>query len=45
MITAYHRPQTLEEALALLARPEALPLGGGTIRLFDCGSDDRSGSH
>ena len=30
MITAYHRPQTLEEALALLARPQALPLGGGT---------------
>ena len=31
MITAYHRPQTLEEALALLARPGTLPLGGGTI--------------
>ncbi len=30
MITAYHRPQTLEEALALLARPNTLPLGGGT---------------
>ena len=32
-ITAYHRPQTLEGALALLARPDAtsLPMGGGTI--------------
>jgi CO/xanthine dehydrogenase FAD-binding subunit len=31
MITAYHRPQTLEEALALLSRPNILPLGGGTL--------------
>lgn len=31
MITAYHRPQSLEEALELLAQPQALPLGGGTI--------------
>jgi putative selenate reductase FAD-binding subunit len=33
MITEYHRPQTLEEALALLARTEILtvPLGGGTF--------------
>ncbi len=31
MITTYHRPQTLDEALALLARPNTLPLGGGTL--------------
>jgi CO/xanthine dehydrogenase FAD-binding subunit len=31
MITAYHRPQTLEEALELLSRPNILPLGGGTL--------------
>ena len=31
MITTYHRPTTLEEALTLLARPEARPLGGGTV--------------
>jgi CO/xanthine dehydrogenase FAD-binding subunit len=31
MITNYHRPQTLEEALALLAQPNTLPLGGGTL--------------
>ncbi len=33
MIIAYHRPKTLDEALALLARsePETLPLGGGTV--------------
>lgn len=31
MITAYHRPQTLEEALTLLSRPNTLPLGGGTL--------------
>lgn len=32
MITAYHRPQSLEEALMLLARPQVrtLPIGGGT---------------
>ncbi len=30
MITAYHRPHTLEEALNLLSRPGVLPLGGGT---------------
>lgn len=30
MITEYHRPRTLEEALLLLARPNTLPLGGGT---------------
>ena len=31
MITEYHRPKTLEEALKLLARPDARPLGGGTV--------------
>jgi CO/xanthine dehydrogenase FAD-binding subunit len=31
MITTYHRPQTLDEALALLAQPNILPLGGGTL--------------
>ena len=33
MITAYHRPKTLQEALALIGRPTppTLPLGGGTL--------------
>jgi CO/xanthine dehydrogenase FAD-binding subunit len=33
MIRAYHRPETLEEALKLIARsaPRTLPLGGGTV--------------
>lgn len=31
MITKYYRPQTLEEALALLAQPDTLPLGGGML--------------
>jgi CO/xanthine dehydrogenase FAD-binding subunit len=33
MIIEYHRPATLEEALALLARPalRTLPMGGGTL--------------
>ena len=31
MITDYFRPQTLDEALALLSRPNTLPLGGGTL--------------
>jgi CO/xanthine dehydrogenase FAD-binding subunit len=31
MITTYHRPQTLDEALALLSKPNTLPLGGGTL--------------
>lgn len=31
MITAYHRPQTLDEALELLSRPNTQPLGGGTL--------------
>lgn len=31
MITAYHRPSTIDEALKLLAKPDTLPLGGGTV--------------
>jgi len=31
MITAYHRPQTLDDALTLLTQPNILPLGGGTL--------------
>jgi len=31
MIIAYHRPQTLDEALTLLTQPNTLPLGGGTL--------------
>lgn len=33
MITAYHRPQTLDEAIRLISRasPRTLPLGGGTL--------------
>lgn len=31
MITDYNRPQTLDEALVLLARPDTVPLGGGTL--------------
>ena len=31
MITAYHRPKTLDEALALLTQPNRTPLGGGTL--------------
>jgi len=31
MITEYYRPPTLEEALKLLAQPDTLPLGGGTV--------------
>src|SRR5215204_3866666 len=31
MITNYHRPQTLDEALTLLTQPDTLPLGGGTL--------------
>jgi CO/xanthine dehydrogenase FAD-binding subunit len=31
MITQYHRPQSLEEALKALSRPNAVPLGGGTL--------------
>jgi CO/xanthine dehydrogenase FAD-binding subunit len=31
MITAYHRPTSLKSALELLARPDTVPLGGGTL--------------
>lgn len=31
MITIYHRPRTLDEALTLLAQPNTFPLGGGTL--------------
>ncbi|GJQ52125.1 MAG: oxidoreductase [Anaerolineaceae bacterium] len=31
MITAYHRPNALEEALKLLSVPDTVPLGGGTL--------------
>lgn len=31
MITTYHRPKTLDEALTLIAHPNILPLGGGTL--------------
>ncbi|MEW6400705.1 MAG: FAD binding domain-containing protein [Chloroflexota bacterium] len=31
MIHEYHRPQTLDEALALLTQPNTVPLGGGTL--------------
>lgn len=31
MITAYHRPKTLDEALNLLTQPNRTPLGGGTL--------------
>ena len=31
MITTYHRPKTLDEALTLLAQPNRIPLGGGTL--------------
>jgi len=31
MITEYHRPQTLDQALKLLSHPNTIPLGGGTI--------------
>jgi len=31
MITVYHRPKTLNEALTLLTQPNIVPLGGGTL--------------
>ncbi len=31
MITTYHRPKTLDEALTLLTQPNRIPLGGGTL--------------
>src|SRR5262245_30887834 len=40
MITAYHRPQTLDEALTLLAQPNPTPLGGGTLLASRHGTPD-----
>lgn len=31
MITTYHRPKTLDEALKLLTQSDTVPLGGGTL--------------
>jgi CO/xanthine dehydrogenase FAD-binding subunit len=31
MITTYHRPKTLDEALTLLSQSSRIPLGGGTL--------------
>ena len=31
MITTYHRPKTLDEALTLLSQSNRIPLGGGTL--------------
>lgn len=31
MITTYHRPKTMDEALSLLSQPNHVPLGGGTL--------------
>lgn len=31
MITIYHRPKSLDEALTLLTQPNRIPLGGGTL--------------
>jgi CO/xanthine dehydrogenase FAD-binding subunit len=31
MISTYHRPKTLDEALKLLFQPNTVPLGGGTL--------------
>lgn len=31
MITTYHRPKSMDEALTLLSNPKILPLGGGTL--------------
>jgi len=39
MITTYHRPQTLLEALALVAKPNIRPLGGG-IKLSQFSNDE-----
>jgi putative selenate reductase FAD-binding subunit len=41
MITAYHRPQSLNEALRLISRssPLTLPLGGGTVLSHYRGDD------
>src|SRR5574340_191811 len=41
MITAYHRPTSLDEALRLISRPSpvTLPLGGGTLLSHQRGND------
>jgi CO/xanthine dehydrogenase FAD-binding subunit len=41
MITAYHRPKSMDEALQLLSRPlpVTLPLGGGTLLSHHRGDD------
>jgi len=41
MITAYHRPRSIDEALKLLARsfPVTLPLGGGSVLSHQRGED------
>ena len=39
MITTYHRPQTLEEALKILTEPDTRPLGGGTV-LANLGAEE-----
>ncbi len=44
MITTYHRPQTMEEALVLLKQPNTLPLGGGTLLSQPTTDPVRSGS-
>ena len=31
MITAYHRPKSLDEALKILTQQDTVPLGGGTL--------------
>jgi CO/xanthine dehydrogenase FAD-binding subunit len=31
MITKYYRPESLEDVLTLIAQPDTLPLGGGTL--------------
>jgi len=40
MITTYHRPQTLDEALTLLTQPNTFPLGGGTLLASRHGTAD-----
>ena len=40
MITTYHRPQTLDEALTLLTQANTFPLGGGTLLASRHGTTD-----
>jgi CO/xanthine dehydrogenase FAD-binding subunit len=42
MISYYHRPSTLDQALVLLAQPDTVPLGGGTW--INSPGFDRSGA-